>query len=119
MGKQYLKAFRRKILFLHITVSITITLALLFFYFFADRVMNGAIVDFIASVMGWSMASYAMAYKSALMVFFYLLCIAVGFICVEQYAMSRLSGVVTKMGRLFDTGEERKWKKRHRFYWIF
>ena len=106
MGNQYLKAFRRKILYLHLLVSASITVILPVLYYVGDYVLNGALINAVSHSLGWQTANRIMPYKSTFMVLFYLLCIALGFVFVEMYATSRFSRVILGMEKLLDKGQE-------------
>lgn len=107
MDKNYTREFQKEILKLHVVIALVSVVFLLCLYFFIDHFYNGAVIDFIQRLFGWSIAYFVLKNQTAFIFITLLIVLLLNSLIVEVFAIKRISRVFSQMKILFQKDEQR------------
>lgn len=107
MAKDYTRKFQNEILKKHLIVGVFSVIFIFGFYFVFDYFYNGAIIDLIDDVFGYSFALFVKQNQN-IVIFMVLVCILLmNSLIVEIYAINKISHVFSQIKILFQKDDER------------
>ena len=107
MAKDYTSKFQKEILKKHLIIAIISIVLMLLFYFFVDHFYNGAAINFIQEIFGWTFANFILKNQSAFVFMTLLIVLLLNSLIVEVYAIQKISHVFSQMKILFQKDNQR------------
>lgn len=107
MAKDYTSKFQKEILKKHLIIAIISVVLMLLFYFFVDHFYNGAAINFIQEIFGWTFANFILKNQSAFVFMTLLIVLLLNSLIVEVYAIQKISHVFSQMKILFQKDNQR------------
>lgn len=100
MDKNYTKEFQKEIIKRHIIIALISMIIILLLYFFIDHFYNGAIINFINDLFGYSFAHFILKNQKVVIFITLLIALMINSLLVEVYAIQKISQVFTSMKTL-------------------
>lgn len=107
MAKDYTSKFQKEILKKHLIIAIISIVLMLLFYFFVDHFYNGAAINFIQEIFGWTFANFILKNQSAFVFMTLLIVLLLNSLIVEVYAIQKIFHVFSQMKILFQKDNQR------------
>lgn len=107
MDKDYTRKFIHEILKKHIVIALISTVMILLFYFWLDYFYNGAAINFIQNIFGWSFAHFVLKNQRTVIFITILVALIVNLLIIEVYAIRKISSVFSQMKILFQKDEKK------------
>lgn len=107
MAKDYTGRFQKEILKRHLIIALISIVLMLLFYFFIDNFYNGAAINFIQEIFGWTFANFILKNQTAFVFMTLLIVLLLNSLIVEVYAIQKISHVFSQMKILFQKNDQR------------